>query len=92
MQVAVDCKALDSVGLVFNLSINYFPESVERKEQLLDDLKVDSVLLFKGNYGVPGDTGIILYEPSYEPVEPEFSEEEIREVFRVNAKEWLENK
>jgi len=89
LQVKVDCLALDSFGFVFQLNINFNPDLIEEREQLLRDLKVDSLFLVKGQYNVmTGESPlIILHDPSYQAVPPEISEVQIRRVFKVNQME-----
>ncbi|MCL4536211.1 MAG: hypothetical protein M1610_01245 [Nitrospirae bacterium] len=90
-QISVDCSGLDSIGQVFKLDLDFTPESVEAKDRLLNDLKVDSVFIVKGTYTITQNAipHIILHDPYYEPVYPQSFEEEIREVFRVNGKERI---
>jgi hypothetical protein len=88
MQVSVDGLALDSSGFVFKILLEYNPESLGERDQLLQDLKLDSIFMVKGEYGIVEDTppSIMLHYPSYRAVEPEFSEEEIRRAFQINNK------
>lgn len=89
-QVLVDCNGLDSAGFVFRLGLNFIADSEAQKDRILNDLKVNSVFIFKGEYNAGKDTApqhILLHNPHYEPVYPRFSEEEIRKVFSVNEKE-----
>ena len=88
MQVSVDCLGLDSVGGVFELCLDYNPDSTEKRDQLLQDLTVDSVYLVKVEYGIYDDAPLTISGADYRPVEPDFSEEDVREAFRINGKEW----
>ncbi|MFC1816066.1 hypothetical protein ACFL0M_09000 [Thermodesulfobacteriota bacterium] len=90
MQVSVDCLGLNSVGGVFELGLEYAPDTIEKRDQLLQDLMVGSVFMVKGEYGT-ADNFITIFDEDYRPVEPDFSEEDVREAFRINGKEW-ENK
>jgi hypothetical protein len=87
-QVSVDGLALDSAGFVFKILLEFNPESLGERDQLLQDLKLDSIFVVKGEYGVDEDTppSIMLHYPSYRTVEPEFSEEEVRRAFQINNK------
>jgi hypothetical protein len=89
-QVSVDCLALDSVGSVFSLNMDFTPESLGERDRLLQDFKLGYLFLVKGEYGVIKDEDsphcIYLSWPSYRGVEPEFSEEEIRKAFEINTK------
>ena len=86
-QISIDCSGLDSIGQVFQLEMNFSPESVEAKDRILEDLKVDSIFIVKGTYTITKDVilHITLHDPYYEPVYPQSFEDEIREVFRVNG-------
>lgn len=88
-QVSVNCNGLDSAGLVFRLGLNFIADSEAQKNRILNDLKVNSIFIFRGSYSVVEDAPqhILLHDPHYEPVYPRFSEEEIRKVFSVNEKE-----
>ena len=74
LQVSVDGLALDSAGFVFKILLEYNPESLGERDQLLQDLKLDSIFMVKGEYGVVEDTppSIMLHYPSYRTVEPDF--------------------
>ena len=87
-QVSVDCNGLDSVGFVFRLGLNFTADSEAQKDRILNDLKVNSVFIFRGPYtaGEDAPQHIVLNDPHYEPVYPHFSEEEIRKVFSINEK------
>jgi len=86
MQILVSSQALDSVGGVYDLVINFLPESVTERDQILGDLKVDSILLMKGEYLIPRDGSIMLGNPVYRPVDPVMgSEDQMREAFRINS-------
>ena len=91
IQICVDCLGLDSLGGVFDLSLEFGPDSMEQKKKLLKDLQIDAIFIVKGIYGIPKGDSPTLYDPQYRPVEPEFSETEAREAFRVNGKEWALN-
>jgi len=92
LEVRVDCLGLDDVGSVFELDLYYTPESIEQRDKLMQDLTADSIFMVKGGYGIGGlgttNSYVTIYNAAYLPVEPDFSEDEIREVFRVNGKEW----
>ena len=85
IQVSVDCQALDSIGSVFDLNLEFSPGSIEARDRLLEDMKVDSIFLVKGQYGVSRNGPICLFEPIYRFAEPDFPLEEVREAFRINS-------
>ena len=87
MQISLDCQALDSIGSVFNLDVSFSPKTVSERDQILRDLKVDSILLMHGRYLIPPDNSIALAGPAYRLVDPAIaSEDQIREVFRLNSR------
>lgn len=83
-QVSVDCLALDCVGFVFDMNLNFNPESESEKNRILNDLKVGSVFLVSGRYGAPGDAPIRLHDPRYQPAAADL-EKDAQETFRVNG-------
>ena len=38
MQISVDCQALDSIADVFDLNMNFTPETTEKMEEILRDI------------------------------------------------------
>lgn len=87
-QVSIDGQALDSTGFVFSINMDFNPECLGERDQLLRDLRPDALFIVKGEYGVVGDTPpfIVLHHPFYRAVEPEFSEEEVNQAFKINNK------
>lgn len=83
MEVSIDCLALDCVGFVFDMSLNFTPTSESERSRILNDLKVGSVFLISGRYGRPVDV-LTVYDPQYKPPAPDL-EKDVQEVFRVNG-------
>jgi len=81
----VDCLALDCIGSVFDLNSEFSPGSIEERDQLLEDMKVDSIFPVKGQYGVSRSAPICLFEPAYRFGEPDFPLDKVREAFRINS-------
>ncbi len=89
MQISVDCLGLDSYGFVFELNLEFNPDTANKMNRILDDLKVNDIFIVAGTYVVTWITdekGITIYDPEYSPASIHFSEEEIREAFRQNSK------
>ena len=86
MQVSVDCHGLDSIGMVYDVCLDFFPQSTQERDKIVEDLKLASYFLVKGKYGMPKDAPLSISNPEYRPIEPAFSENEISEVFRVNGR------
>jgi hypothetical protein len=85
IQIDVSCKALDSAGIVYDLTSNFIRKTLEEKTALLRDITINSVYIFCGQYGVY-EGSISLTDPTYRPVSPDFNEDEVREAFRMNEK------
>ena len=62
-------------GLFSQWIWNFYPVTHDRKEKILGELMVVSIFKVQSQYGVIVDAPIILHEPLYLSVEPEFSEE-----------------
>lgn len=50
-QIDITCKALDSIGMVFDLTLIFMPESPEEKDGLLIKILAGSCYLVSGKYG-----------------------------------------
>jgi hypothetical protein len=88
LQISIDGKALDSVMSVFDMNMDFSPETIEQRDRLHNDLRVDSIHLIKGEYGAADDIGIMMFNPSYQSVESGgFSLQEIEEMFALNDHE-----
>lgn len=90
-QIYIDCWGLDGVGGVFEVGLNFTPSTLEERNKILIDLAVDSIFTVKGSYTIITAEALIdIHDPLYYPLCPDFSEEEIREVFRINSAELSE--
>ncbi|MCG6537828.1 MAG: hypothetical protein L7F78_24695, partial [Syntrophales bacterium LBB04] len=86
IQVSADCHGLESIGGVYDVSLEFPPQSIQEREKIVGDLKPASYFLVKGQYSIPKGGPLCIFDPQYRPIEPAFSEDEIREVFRVNSR------
>jgi hypothetical protein len=85
-QVNVDCLALDSLGDIFELNLDFEPNTREEMDQILRDLVADRIFSIRGWYSVLSEHPIItIHNPIYSPLCPDFSEDEVRECFRINS-------
>jgi hypothetical protein len=85
-QVVVNCKALDAIGLVYGLSLDFSSGTNEEMEKINADMQKDAIFLVKGRYSILGEDIIaILLDPTYLTLPPGFDDQELREVFRVNS-------
>ncbi len=84
-QISVHCHGLDSVGSVFDIGIEFTPDTYAQRDEILQDMKAGSLFLIRGKYLAPGDGSVLISDPMYWPLEPEYSEDEVREVFRFNG-------
>lgn len=85
IQIDVTCKALDSIGMVYDLEVTFTKPTSEEKIALLFDIAENSVHLFCGQYGIVNNESIVLWDPEYRSVEPDFKEDDVREAFRLNS-------
>jgi hypothetical protein len=85
-QISVDCLVLDSGGCMFKLTVNFTPKGLDDELKILSDITAGKILAARGYYTVLSDAdgGISLLDPTYSPLPPEYSLEEVEEVFRVN--------
>lgn len=85
-QICIEALALDGIGFVFKLSIDFMPVSIEEEKAILSEITVGAILEFHGCYSISSNEkgGIALYNPTYGPLPPEYSVSEVEEVFRVN--------
>jgi len=84
MQVYIECRALDSIGAVYNISLDFSPSSAERRDHLIEIFQPGSILMIKGEYGIPKDAPITLSEPQYSFIESESLLEEVKNAFNFN--------
>ena len=83
-QVMVYCKALDAIGLVYGLSLDFSTGTNEEMEKINADMEKDAIFLVGGRYAILGEDIIAnLLDPTYRTLPPGFDHKELREVFRV---------
>ncbi|MBU4185422.1 MAG: hypothetical protein KKI12_06550 [Proteobacteria bacterium] len=82
-QVSVDCKAMDNFATIQDICMEFFPKTIEQRDRIVEDLKVDSIFLIKGEYNMLKDTPVMLYEPDYTRVKPKPLENEMRKLFQM---------
>jgi hypothetical protein len=86
-QIYVECKALDSLGFIYNLSLMFLPETDAERDRIIADIKTDGIFIVQGKYSINQSNMIInIHDPKYLPLPPTMDEKEVREVFRVNVK------
>lgn len=84
MQIVVACMALDSIGGVFPLALNFTPKSVTLRDEIVADLQPDRLFYVSGEFTTGGDE-ILVHDPEYHPVETELVANTL-EAFRVNSR------
>lgn len=87
MQISVDCLGLDSYGFVFEINLEFNPDTVNKMNRIVEELKVDDIFIVRGTYAIiwaKDEKSITIYDPEYAPASLHFPEEEIREAFRRN--------
>ena len=85
-QVSVDCKGLDNFGTIQNICMEFFPEIIEQRDRIVEDLKADSIFLIKGKYGILEDIPVTFYEPDYSRIKPKPLENKMRKLFQLFEK------
>ena len=86
-EIYVTCKALDGLGMVYDLDIYFCLQTLEEKAVILFDFTEDSVHLVWGQYGIILDEkSVTLYPSDYRSVVPDYKEDEVRKAFRINGK------
>jgi len=85
-EISVDCLALDCHGRVFKLNLYFLPECLDDEQKIISEITEGKILLASGRYTIlrQGDDCIMLNDPKYFPLPPEYSLEEVEEVFRFN--------
>jgi hypothetical protein len=85
IQIIVECKALDSIGFVYNLDLIFMPEAVAERDRIIADMKTDTIFMAEGRYCISQKELIVnINNPKYLPLPPSFDEEEVREIFKGN--------
>lgn len=70
LQVSAECKALCSQGSVFELTMEFFPETAGMQEEIVRDLVVGQLFFVAGCYCVlPNERAITIYDADYRPLE-----------------------
>ena len=85
-EVSVYCLALDCHGNVFKMSLYFLPDSLAEEEKITAEITEGKIMIAKGRYHIlPNDEYVfILNNPEYYPLSPEYSLEDVEEVFRFN--------
>jgi len=84
-KITVNCKALDSIGYVYELGLEFTPDTIEQRDQIIADMKAGAIFIVKGRYIICQSELIIdIHDPEYLPLPPGLDEQEVREVFKVN--------
>ncbi len=81
-QVSVDCKGLDSWGTIQNICMEFFLETIEQRDRIVEDLKADSIFLIKGEFMLE-DTPVTFYEPDYNRIKPKSLENKMKKLFQI---------
>jgi len=82
-QISVDCKAFDIFMAVHDISLEFFIDKISQRDQIMKDLKTDSIFLIKGEPIIIKDCPVTLYEPGYKRIEPEHLENQMKKMFKL---------
>ncbi len=85
-EVQGECLALDWQGNVYKLSLYFSPESPDEAKKIISEFAVGKIMAVAGRYCVmpKAECKIKLFQIEYNPLPPEYSIEEVEEVFRFN--------
>jgi hypothetical protein len=85
-QVCVDCLALDSVGSVCKLQINYCLDDEDSMREIVRDLNKKLYHYIEGEYAFSQDDHFItIHNPKYSLISEKFSLMEIEKAFTINS-------
>jgi hypothetical protein len=85
-KIVVNCQALDSIGYVYELGLEFMTDTIEQRDQIVADMKIGAIFVVKGRYSICQGACIIdLQDPEYLPLPPSLDEQEVREIFKVNG-------
>jgi len=85
--ITVECKALDSFGLVYALDLEFAPEAVAERNKIVADMKTGAIFIVQGRYSICQEEFVVtIREPQYRLLPQSFDENQVREVFKVNGK------
>jgi hypothetical protein len=85
LQVYVDCFALDSIGSVFKLTLNFTPDNQNKLNKIAADLKQSLYLYVDGEYTISQDDyDITIHDPNYSSLPYALSENDVEEAFNRN--------
>lgn len=81
----MDCLALDSIGSVFKLTLNFTPDDKDEMLKIETYLSKFTYLYVEGDYTISqNDLDIIIHDPKYSALPHDLSEYEVEEAFRKN--------
>lgn len=85
-EVQGGCLALDWQGNVYKLGLYFSPKSPEDAQKIISEFVVGKIMAVAGSYCVmpKEECKITLFQIEYNPLPPEYSIEEVEEVFRFN--------
>lgn len=83
-QITVECKALDSMGFVYNTTLVFTTMKVSRKNKIAADMRNNVIFMVKGRYSIC-PKNIIIFDPKYIPLPKSINEKVVRKVFKVNG-------
>jgi len=87
--ITVDCKALDSMGFVYDMGLIFMPETAREKAKIASNMKNDAIFVIEGRYSINQKNHIInIIDPKYRSLPPSFSEEDVKKAFQVNIPDY----
>ena len=88
MSVDVDCHAMDSLGFIYPIVLEYIRVTKEENDKIMADMVPDALFAAKGRYGIEEGTMSVfhLLDPEYIKIDTDKDEELIRKAFQINSK------
>lgn len=87
-QISVSCQGIDCLGSVFDLELDFGPDTIAERNKILEDVVADRIFMIRGRYSIISEIPcLIIHDPGYSHLCPDYSEEEVRECFRINSME-----
>ena len=84
--VDVDCHAMDSLGFIYPIVLEFIQVTNEESIKILADMIPDALFAAKGRYGIEDSTmSIHLFDPECIKIDADKNEELVRKAFLINS-------
>jgi hypothetical protein len=74
------------MGNVFKLNLYFLPECLDVEKKIVTEITEGKIMTATGRYSISRDdkSPVMLIDPQYSLLPPEYSLKEVEEVFRIN--------